>query len=343
MRRLLLLPSFVLFFVHPAAAEPLQGKGVHFLASGLRCPLAGVGTRPDDHCIRVQLKDDATRVRVDEATRRLIIEPGPGGDALLADLLMVGLGQDAAGWTAPVAVHLKVQRDGLSTDVHAHRTTREALPRIDLPALTVVAETGGKTQTLLTPEAARKAITDPGLTAQVAESALRFEDHLQGVQQDPKAPGFRLADVSVGFGNGLTGKLVLRARIVSLDAANAPLIAGGNLVDMLTRGHWALQMTRLSRLLPSDVIPRDLELLGIADVPLLQPVMKDGLAKGQTLRFILHAGEGRVGLDAAEAPLPDGLDVARKWLEFHFLGSILLDRARHTLAGLAERAKPATP
>ena len=156
---------------------------------------------------------------------------------------------------------------------------------------------------------------------------MAMKDNLEGVKQDPAAPGYKLADLSVGFGAlGMT-YMMARAELASLDGGNAPLIAKGNVPDMLREGAWEMRLTALSEKWLPEVVQRDLFLYGLDEIPLLRDVRARGLKKGQTLAFRLQKGGGEIRLDGETTPLPGAHDVARAYIEFHMLGGLLAEAA----------------
>jgi len=121
--------------------------------------------------------------------------------------------------------------------------------------------------------------------------------------------------------------MVARAQLVSLDPANAPLIAQGSVPAMLRDGAWEMKLTALSEKWLPEVVRRDLFLYGLEDIPLLREVRERGLRKGQTLAFRFSKGSGEISLDGDSAPLPGALDVARAYIEFHMLGGLIAESA----------------
>src|SRR6185503_3031229 len=149
--------------------------------------------------------------------------------------------------------------------------------------------------------------------------------HTRGVAQDPAQPGYRVADLSVGFGALGVEYMIARAQLVSLDASNASLIAQGSVPALLRDGAWEMKLTALSEKWLPDVVKRDLFLYGLEDIPLLREVRARGLRNGQSLGFRFSKGNGELVLDAEAVPLPGALDVARAYIEFHMLGGLLAE------------------
>jgi hypothetical protein len=120
----------------------------------------------------------------------------------------------------------------------------------------------------------------------------------------------------------------VRARLVSLSAANAPLVARGAITEMLRDGAWELSIEALTERVLPELTKRDLFLYHLAGAPLLAGVRERGLRTGQTLGFRYAGGVAELRLDDATAPLPNALDVARAYLEFHMLGHLIAEAIR---------------
>jgi hypothetical protein len=146
--------------------------------------------------------------------------------------------------------------------------------------------------------------------------------------------------VSVGVGGKHLNTMFVRAELRSLDASNAAL-AGQPPPVLLARGAWQLRLTSLSRLLPEETLQRDLFLLGIDQVPTVAAgLARGGAKKGEPLIFTFRAGKGRVSWGGREDELPGSLDVARSFLEFNFLGSLLAQQVARASATVAASPAP---
>jgi len=119
--------------------------------------------------------------------------------------------------------------------------------------------------------------------------------------------------------------LLVRARLTSLAASNAALIESKSLVTMLREGTWELSIEALTERVLPDLVKRDLFLYGLESVPVLATVRERGLRVHQALAFRCVAGAGELRLDDARSPLPDALDIARAYLEFHMLGRMIAE------------------
>lgn len=321
----------------PAASLTFTTPGAHFFPSAQPAPLAGAGARAAHLANRVFLDDSYTTVVVDPTSHRVHIVNTHRyrEERIIADLLFMGRATTENGKRVPVSVHLKVKKTGseVTHGLHAHVTVRSDLKDGAVDPYTVVVSDGERQITVMTPAQAKAAVEDPSTADEVSRALLKFKDHLEGVPGGPAAVGDKLADISLGLGRGPLRKYILRAEIVSLDGANAALVAQKDLAAMLSKGAWQLRLTALSSLLPDDAFKRDLKLLGIADLPILAPIKANGLQKHQTLTFELRGGTGSVRFNGQSAPLPGAVDVARQWLEFNFLGLILTEQARTRVGG----------
>ncbi len=328
----------------PATPDPIprvpavfRARGIHHFPGRVRCPLAGVGTRGPHASNRLVLEDEHSRVVVDWAARRIVFantQPYPR-KAPVGEFLFLGTGVTEAGTQAPFAIHLKIAKHRAEFDAqtHIHPTVREKLVSADFEPFEVVVSSGRTEETVLTRESALKSVREPRLTARLANIFLEVKDNLEGVKQDASKPEFRLADISVGLGEGRFSKMVLRAQLVSLDRANRPLILRRSLPEMFRAGAWELRLTALSSLLPKEDFARDLFLIGLDRLPLLEGVMRNGLKKGETLGFRLRDGKGTIRLGNNSQEIPDAAGVSRAYLEFNFLGAILARQVTHPVSG----------
>jgi hypothetical protein len=328
------LAGFVGLLARPSLAAPpgarhFQGRGVYYVDGTQPCPLPGVGSRGAQACLRIALDDDATTAEVDPATHRIVLRNARRYEhkELIADVLALGWARSASGQRSPVAVHLLVRKhdDEFDAKAHAHAVVRDRPASIDLDDYTVVLADGPRDVVALTPAAAHQAIADPGLAARMASELVEVKDN---IARDKPAAGKdpRIADVTVALGLSKAASDVARAQLV-LTGGSRP----ASVPALLQTGDWELRIQSLSRLIPKDVIRRDLFLYGLEDLPLLDEVKKKGLAKGKTLTFALHNGQGTLTYNGASAPLPRAADSARAFLELSFLGAILEHQAELAL------------
>lgn len=315
----------------PTKPEVYRSRGIYYLAGRVTCPLAGVGSRPADASNRLVVDDADTEVTIDRNTARITVrnDRSYATKTSVADLLFLADGIARDGARSPFSIHLKVFKKGRKYEVDLHRHLRNQTPmvRADYEPFTVIAIDGGKSTTLLDPERADRLITKPSLALRIVKALMAMTDHVEGVTQDPVKPGYRVADLSVGFGAFGLNHMMARAQLVSLDAANAPLIERGSVPDMLRDGAWELKLTALAEKWLAEVVQRDMFLFGLDGIPLLHDVTAHGLRKGQTLAFRFRKDGGEVVLDGVSAPLPGAHDIARAYIEFHMLGGLLAESA----------------
>jgi hypothetical protein len=89
----------------------------------------------------------------------------------------------------------------------------------------------------------------------------------------------------------------------------------------------------LSPYIPSWQFDRDFFLFGIEDLPALEDIARRGLLRGETLVVGYRDGKGYIGVDAARSEIPNPDEVARAYLEYHFVGGVVAQR----VAELSER------
>ncbi len=321
----------------------LRGRGVFYLDGQVRCPLAGVGSRGAQACNRIALDDSDSTARVHAAARRIVFAhpQRTAQTQIVGDLLILAEATTRSGETTPVGVHLKIEKRGdrFSTSVHPHPTTREPIVSAVFEPFTVsVADETGE-RVVLTPEDTLRAIREPELTARLANLFVQFDDKLENVPLDPLAPDARLVEFDIGVGFKPISLNVARVELRSLDAANAPLITAGAIPEMLAHGAWELRITSLTQFLPREEFDRDFFLLGLDKLPALQPLLRDGLKKGQSLVVGYRHGQGFIGVGSATAPIAAAADVARDYMEFNFVGGLLARQLRHA----AQRLPPSPP
>lgn len=320
-------------------------RGVYFLPGRVTCPFASLGTRAANLSNRLVLDED-TDVTVDGTTIALRDQRAYAKKTRLVDLELLAVGVTADGRRIPFVIDLSISKTGTryTTELHGHLRESVPLVRAEYEPFIVIA--GG--DVVFDQRIADAAVRQPSFALRVAKALMDVKDHIAGVTQDPAKLGYRVADLSIGVGMLGIGWMIARAQLLSLDPANAPLIAHGSVPDMLRDGAWEMRLSAMSDRWVGDAVKRDLFLCGIADMPLLAGVKDRGLRKGQTLAFRFSQGSGQIVLDGTPAPLPNALDIARAYLEFHVLGGIIADYAesgsRQRLRGSAStpvRARPA--
>ena len=72
--------------------------------------------------------------------------------------------------------------------------------RADYEPFEVIATDRGRSEVLLDRRRTEQLITKPSFALRVAKALMAMRDNLDGVAQDPNQPGYRVVDLSVGFG-----------------------------------------------------------------------------------------------------------------------------------------------
>jgi len=308
-----------------------KARGIYFFSGRITCPLAGIGTRRDDESNRLVLDDGDTEVTLDREAGTISVrnDKAYAKKTTVADLMFLAEGFATTGERHSFSIHLKVQKQGhkYTTDLHRHLRNAVPIVRADYEPFVVTAYDGSDSTVVLDRAKADALITTPSLALRVVKALMAMTDNLDGITQDPAKPGYRIADLSVGFGALGLNYMMARAQLVSLDPSNRALIEKGNVPDMLRDGAWEMRLTALSEKWLPEVVQRDLFLYGLDEIPLLRDVRARGLKKGQTLAFRLRKDGGEVALDGQTSPLPGAHDVARAYIEFHMLGGLLAEAA----------------
>ena len=91
--------------------------------------------------------------------------------------------------------------------------------------------------------------------------------------------------------------------------------------------HHKIKITSLSALLPKAAIAHDLFLFGVENAPQLASVKTHGLPKGSVIHLKSHAGKTELGVDGKMAAFAGGQELARDFLEFGFLGTVVKHQA----------------
>ena len=321
-----------------AGAGVISGRGVTYLDGRVRCPFAGLGTRGPQASNQFALDDDQSRVTIARERRRITIHNAHvyPSRQIIADLTFLGTAKTEAGTRVPLAVHLKLEKKKakISTDLHPHWTVRGKLTDAELEPFEVIYSDGATEKVVATGDDLLRTATETKVSYSIAGALIEVHDNLEG-RPPSLAPGTALADLSVGIGSKHINTMFVRAELRSLEAGNAAL-AGQPPAVLLARGAWQLRLTSLSRLLPQETLRRDLFLLGIEQVPAVAAgIARGGVKKGEALVFTFRAGTGRVFWGDKEDALPGSLDVARTFLEFNFLGSLLAQQVARASATLS--------
>jgi hypothetical protein len=329
----------------PAAHAPpdegsftLRARGVRYFPGRVRCPFAGLGHRGAYHSNRLAVDDEHTVASLDAPRRRIVFENARRYErkAVLGDVLFLVDGVTRSGRRTPLGLHLKVLKQGarFSLDLHRHLRTAEPIVSADFEPFEVVLTSGDgdREQVVLTPESALATLRKLPLAMRIIKAFMVTRDNLAGVVDDPGRPGFRIADLSMGFGLLGIDSLLVRAELVAL--APVPRCDGAGLAEILMAGAWEFKLTALSDKWLTPVVQRDLFLFGLEDLPVLRPVRERGLLRGETLAFRFEQGRGAVSHGPHTHAFADAPDVARAYLECHLLGGLLAVHAEQRL-GLA--------
>ena len=308
-----------------------NARGIYFFPGRVMCPLAGIGSRAADASNRLVLDDSDTEVSIDREAGTIAVrnDHAYAKKTTVADLMFLAEGIAATGERSPFSIHLKVQKTGhkYGVDLHRHLRNQTPIARADYEPFVVTAWDNAKATVVLDRARTDELISKPSLALRVVKALMAMKDNLEGMKQDPATPGYKIADLSVGFGALGLHYMMARAELISLDSGNAALIQSGSVVDMLRDGAWEMKLTALSEKWLPEVVQRDLFLYGLDELPLLSEVRARGLRKGQTLAFRFSKGGGEVALDGKTTPLPGAHDVARAYIEFHMLGGLLAEHA----------------
>src|SRR5262245_58030069 len=187
-----------------SSREVYRARGIYFFPGRVKCPLAGVGSRAENASNRLVLDSAQTEVTIDRASGRITVRDDSkyADKTVVADLMFLADGYSATGERAPFSIHLKVQKTGHKYSVDLHRHLRNQMPmvRADYEPFEVIATDNGRSQVLLDRHRTDELIRKPSLALRVVKALMAMKDNLAGVTQDPKLAGYRVADLSVGFG-----------------------------------------------------------------------------------------------------------------------------------------------
>jgi hypothetical protein len=157
---------------------------------------------------------------------------------------------------------------------------------------------------------------------------MQVTDHLEGQTVDFSTKGAPLVDLSLGFGAEQANIKLARVRLLSGDPANAELIRKGTVESMLERGDWEFRVDSLSPYIPKWYFERELFLFGIEGLDAVQEISKRGLLRGETLVVGIRDGKGFVSVGNERSEIPNPAEVARAYLEFHFVGGVVAQQVR---------------
>ena len=293
---------------------------ITYIPGRVVCPLAGVGGRAANASNRLVV-DPSTEVTIAGSTLTLRDERPRTTKTPIADLVWLAEGSDGTRFT----IHLEVTKLGrdYSIDLHTHEPRALRRDTVNYEPFVVVVDG----RVLVDRTRLTNAVARVPLARRAAAALTTVRDHLAGTAQDPEAVGYRVLDCSIGVGAFGRGAMLVRARLTSLAASNAPLIARGSITEMLREGAWELSLEALTERTLPELVARDLELYGLADVPILRQLRRGNMRRGQVLAFRCIPGAPEVRLDDQRAPVPNALDIARAYLEFHMLGGMLMAAA----------------
>ncbi len=304
--------------------------GIHHFDGRVRCPFAGVGTRGPQASNRIVVGGDAV-VTFDPARNHVLVKDHGSYPELtvLADLTFLADGVTKDGRRLPFALHLKVQKTGdqISLDFHRHLRTQDKLTDADLEVYDVDVDDGRTVTRVLDRGKAMALIRNPPFKHKLIKALMAMRS--KRLTRPPEAPGFTMADLTMGIGVSFASSMLVRAELVSLVPPS--VLRTLTVPELLARGGFEVKITALSDKYLPDVIKRDAYLFGLDQVPLLAPLRERGLRKGQTFGFRIadaaSGGQAEVTLDGQVAPLPTARDTARAYLEFHMLGGLLAEHA----------------
>ncbi len=302
----------------------IRGRGVYYLDGDTRCPLAGIGARGPFASIRLALDDDDSEAELDRAARRLVVRNrrSYARPTLIGDLIVLGRGRTRTGRTVPIALHTRFDKTGVAVRArpHLHPTVAGPLVDVELEPLSVLVNDA----VVLTPELGRRVATRPPLADWIGRALIT-------IRPNPRAPG-AIADLTVGLGVGRLAVPMVRA---ALSGPGAPR----SLAELLGAGDWCLRFTVLGRFRDlQEHLGRAVFLLGLDGVPLLRRVRDGELRRGETLTVRMRDGAGSLELGGERAAVPDVAGVARAFLEYDLLGSVLAQAVAGGDAGRAAEA-----
>lgn len=292
---------------------------IEYIPGRVTCPLAGVGTRAANASNRLVVDPD-TEATIDNGTITLRDDRPRADKTPIADLVWLAHGPDRTGRRVPFTIHLEVTKLGRDIEIDLHTHEPQPLVRTDFVYEPLEIRVDHR---VIDMKRLAAAVARIPLARRAASALMTTRDHLPGVVQNPASAGYRVIDRSIGIGAFGHGTMLVRSRLISLAATNAPLIAQGSLVEMLRHGAWELSIEALTERMLPEIMARDLVLFGLDEVPLLREVCAGKLRRGQIFAFRCTPDGGEVRIDDRHAALPNALDVARAYLEFNMLGGML--------------------
>ena len=320
-----------------AEQQTFRGRGVYYFEGPVRSPVGDIGSRSPFATNRIALDDEFSEVRLDRANHRILFRNGHryGLNELVGCLLLLGRGTTASGREVPVAAHLKIHKTGnrFMAALHPHPTVREKVVSAVFAPFDVLLSNGKSEESALTPGRMIEAVREPELATRLAKIFVQVTDHLEGATLAPEKPGSALVDLSIGFGSEKINMKLARVRLLSESAENGELIRRGSVGAMLEKGEWEFRVESLSPYVPKWEFDRNFFLFGIERVSALAKIARRGLLHGEALVVGFRDGKGYIGVNEARSEIPNPADVARAYLEFHFIGGVVAQQ----VADLSQR------
>ena len=308
-------------------AQSFSGRGVYYVDGAVRSLVGEFGSRSPFATNRIAIDDEHSTVQVDRAADRMVFrnEHRYGLNALVGCILLIGHGVTGAGLEVPAAVHLKIHKtlNRFRVSLHPHPTVREKLVSAVFEPFEVIVDNGKERKVVLSPEQTIEAVRDPQLMARLANIFMQVTDNLEDTPISAESPGAALVDISLGFGTKRVNATLARVRLLSNSAKNADLIRTGSVSRMLERGNWEFRVDSMSPYIPKWEFERQFFLFGIEHLSAIQQIARRGLLRGETLVVGYRDGRGYIGVGDRRSEIPNPADVARSYLEFHFVGGVI--------------------
>jgi hypothetical protein len=179
-----------------------------------------------------------------------------------------------------------------------------------------------------------EAVRDPQLSARLANLFMQVTDQLEGQQLETDRKGAPLVDLLFGFGSEQANLKLARVRLLSNDPANGELIRAGSAEAMLERGNWEFQIDSLTPYIPRWQFQRDFFLFGLEGLGAIEKISKRGLLKGEKLVVGIRDGTGYISVGDERSEIANPAEVARSYLEFHFVGGVVAQQVAELPARL---------
>lgn len=292
-----------------AFAAEWHGRGIHALPSNGSCPFGELGMA---ECNRIALDDGHTRARLDQAGKISFRNTHDYKDeATVADLLVHGTGTASGEIPVHLSFHLVLSKEGQrwSVNTHVHAPVPGTFEHVEIQGYTVEVNGPKGAEILLTSEQMRQALEQPSYKARVASKFVQVRDNRAKTDATP--------DITVALGRGKLAASVLRARL------HGPSYRDDDLTALFKTGTWALELTALTRHLPREVVRREMFLYGLEALPALQPLLREGLRKNDSLVIGAAKGKGYVRFHGKTVPFAQAREAVRRYLQQSFIGMVL--------------------